>query len=237
MESSNQADVVSFWAREMAVAPEVLLEGPPLTISVQSLYNGVQLFLRDARLIVAVPEKLHEFVPRHLVRHAPETIFSVAFLEDLFRDRFEKILGPAHVAYADGSNFRGIFREGSRPLTEHDTPALELLAAGLTSGEMAQSGFDPKQFPACGVFSESVLVAAANYKIWESRLAHITVAVSAAHRGRGYAQAAVTGLSTAALAAGLVLQYRSLATNSPSLGVARALGFQKFATTLYLRLK
>jgi hypothetical protein len=38
------------------------------------------------------------------------------------------------------------------------------------------------------------------------------------------------------LAAGAVVQYRTLQANSASVGIARALGFQHFARTLAVRL-
>jgi RimJ/RimL family protein N-acetyltransferase len=55
-------------------------------------------------------------------------------------------------------------------------------------------------------------------------------------RGRGYGKAVVSAMSAHGLATGGVLQYRTLQANLPSVGIAQALGFQRFALTLAVRL-
>ena len=46
----------------------------------------------------------------------------------------------------------------------------------------------------------------------------------------------MSAMATYGLAMGGVLQYRTLEANLPSLAIARALGFQRFALTLAVRL-
>jgi predicted GNAT family acetyltransferase len=55
-------------------------------------------------------------------------------------------------------------------------------------------------------------------------------------RGRGYGKAVVSAMSAPGLATGGVIRYRTLQANFPAVGIARALGFQRFALTLAVRL-
>ena len=88
---------------------------------------------------------------------------------------------------------------------------------------------------AVGVFRGDALAALASYKLWGDRIAHIAIVTHPAHRGGGLGKAAVSAMSRVALERGLVAQYRTLCANTPSMGIARALGFQRYATTLSIR--
>ena len=70
---------------------------------------------------------------------------------------------------------------------------------------------------------------------WQCLHEFIAIVTHPAHRGRGLGKAAVSAIARIALARGLVAQYRTLCANTPSMAIARALGFQRFATTLAIR--
>jgi predicted GNAT family acetyltransferase len=74
-------------------------------------------------------------------------------------------------------------------------------------------------------------------KYGAARIAHIAVVTHPSHRGRGYGKAAVAHLAARAIAEGLLPQYRTLDSNQPSLRIAEALGFQRYATSVAVRLK
>jgi GNAT superfamily N-acetyltransferase len=97
------------------------------------------------------------------------------------------------------------------------------------------SGLGDEPQPIAGCWEAETLVAAAGYTVWGDTLAHIDVATHPSFRGHGYGTAAVSAIAKHALAHGYVLQYRTLQANTASIAIAQALGFQRYATTLFLR--
>jgi predicted GNAT family acetyltransferase len=87
-----------------------------------------------------------------------------------------------------------------------------------------------------GCFAGGALAAAGMLEPWGARLLHVGIATHPGHRGRGYGKAVVSAMTAHGLATGRVVQYRTLLANLPSVGIARALGFQRFALTLAVRL-
>lgn len=220
----------------MGAGIEFMANAPAVTCTIQQLYLGAQFFRRDGFLIIASPQYLADSIAAGVSDLPLQKIFSVEFVERLLGSRVEKILGPAHVSYADSSTFRPSPIVSCRSLTPDDAAIGQKFAAALTAAELEQSGFDPKEAPAFGVFSGKDLCAVASYQIWEPRIAHITVATHPGYRRRGYGRVAVSALAEHAFARNLILQYRSLASNENSLKLGRSLGFQQYCSTIYARL-
>jgi GNAT superfamily N-acetyltransferase len=146
----------------------------------------------------------------------------------------ERVVGPAFVGYADGATFVGGDEAGARSLGDADGEAVAALRDACEPWAW-QHGGPSAAAMAVGVFRGDTLAALASYKLWGDRIAHIAIVTHPAHRGRGLGKAAVSAIARIALARGLVAQYRTLCANTPSMAIARALGFQRFATTLAIR--
>jgi GNAT superfamily N-acetyltransferase len=159
------------------------------------------------------------------------------WLQQLFGQHAEKIIGPAEVNYADSSTFKYTANVRGRKLTDDDSQAYASLAASLAATDVEQSGFSSDHFPAFGVFSNGVLCAAASYSVWEPSIAHIRVATRPDYRRRGFASAAVQTLAEEALSRGLILQWRAVSANRNSLAMAERLGFRHYCSTFYVRLR
>ena len=74
-------------------------------------------------------------------------------------------------------------------------------------------------------------------KVWDDVIAHISVVTHPAYRGRGYGRGVVAHLAATALQAGLIPQYRTLDSNTGSIRIAEALGFERYATSVAVRLR
>jgi predicted GNAT family acetyltransferase len=122
-------------------------------------------------------------------------------------------------------------------LSEPDSDAYRALISDLSQTESAESGAAAGQFPAFGSFCDDVLCAVASYEVWQSSIAHIRVATHPQYRRGGFARAAVQALACDAFERGLILQWRAVAWNTNSLTLAAALGFEHYATTIFVRLK
>jgi GNAT superfamily N-acetyltransferase len=233
----NQHDVDRYWAVEMAMPLDFRPMEQGVYCTVQQRNSGVQLFLRNDWLVIAAPAHRVEQIAAGVCGLPISEVFCVEFVARLLFPDMGKILGPAHVSYADASMFRPSLTDGCRLLTPDDAAIRQDLAAALSAAELEQSGFNAQDAPAFGAFADGVLCAVASYKIWEPKIAHITVATHPDHRRRGHGRAAVSALAEHALARGFVLQHRALAVNESSLALGCSMGFEHYASTIYARLE
>jgi GNAT superfamily N-acetyltransferase len=236
MTPDHQQVVDSFWATEMAMPPEFRPRPQNVHVTVQHIYPGVQLFQRDDWLVIASPPQLADLITDRTRDLSVHEIFSIDSVARLLSLDAENVIGPAHVGYADASMFRPSPIDSCRILTEDEAGIIPGFAATLSPADLEQTGFDARDTPTFGAFANGILHAVANYHIWKPRLAHITVATHPLHRRHGHGRAVVSALAAHALAQGLVLQYRAIASNANSLALGHSLGFQKYCSTIYARL-
>jgi RimJ/RimL family protein N-acetyltransferase len=233
MKTESYRFVDTFWSNDLGV-PSVDIS-TPVFCAVQKNYNGVQMFKRRGKLIIASPQEYADRVQRATRGLLPDELFSAEWLAGTLGKNAEKILGPAEVSYADSTTFQTKGSKDARELSQSDMAAYRQLQFALTPKEQEDTGLEAGVFPAFGVFNGNELYAAANYVIWEPFIAHIHVATDPAHRRRGFASAAVRALATHAFDRGLVLQWRAVAWNDNSLAMARDLGFEHYSSQIYAR--
>jgi predicted GNAT family acetyltransferase len=87
-----------------------------------------------------------------------------------------------------------------------------------------------------GVFMGEQLVAIAGYEAWGGGIAHISVVTHPDFRSQGFGRSAVAHLGERTIRAGLLPQYRTLESNQASIRLAESLGFQRYATSMAVRL-
>jgi RimJ/RimL family protein N-acetyltransferase len=145
-----------------------------------------------------------------------------------------EVLGPATLAYLDEHDFRQA-PPGSvwvdRLSAEHpDLRRLEVLAG---EHESEESGLREITSPAFAIRIHDEVVAAAGYRMWPSRTAHLSVLTAPENRGRGLARLTGSAAVAHALEAGLLPQWRARASQSRR--VALALGFRELGAQLSAR--
>jgi len=146
-----------------------------------------------------------------------------------------RVLGPAMLSYVSPGGFRPV-EDGARtveqlPASHPELRRLEQAAGGEDADEAA---LDEITSHASVVRERGQVVAAAGYRVWPGRSAHVCVLTAPEARGRGLAR--VTGSATVAhaLAAGLLPQWR--ARPPASRRVAAALGFVELGWQLSVEL-
>lgn len=144
-----------------------------------------------------------------------------------------RFVGPAWLGAMDDALFDPALAAGAGPLG--DMAALAALQAAVEPWAWEHSGIEVDGRPIYGAFDGGVLAAAGMAELWGERLWHLGIVAHPAHRGRGHARAVVAAMALAGVAAGMTLQYRTLAANAPSVAIARRLGFPHMATTLSIR--
>ena len=142
------------------------------------------------------------------------------------------VLGPAYLGYA--TEVRGD-DSLARALSDEDAVAVEGLREACGEEEWDHGG-SSLEVPCSGVFCDGQLVALAGYETWGGTIAHIYIVTHPGYRGRGFGRGAVAHIARRALAHGLLAQYRTLDSNAPSIRIAEALGFQRYATSMAVRL-
>src|SRR5882672_6496384 len=144
LNAANQQEVDRYWATEMGASSLLQSEGLAVCCTIQNIYSGVQLFLRNHRLLVACPPNCADLVTVRVRNLPPDRVFSVEFIRGLLTPKVERVIGPAHLAYADGSTFRPSRSTSCRMLTPDDAEIFQEFARTLSQGEGEQSGFNPK---------------------------------------------------------------------------------------------
>ncbi|MGH3396143.1 MAG: GNAT family N-acetyltransferase [Streptosporangiaceae bacterium] len=143
-----------------------------------------------------------------------------------------EILGPATLAYLDAADFRR--RDGPPVILAGPTDLDEFIEA-VDPDDRAESGIEEITSPAFAVWEDDQVCAAAGYRDWPGRTAHLSVLTGPWARDRGLARVAASAAVTHALAGGLLPQWR--ARSGASRHVALALGFRELGAQATLRLR
>ncbi|GAA4882476.1 GNAT family N-acetyltransferase [Kitasatospora terrestris] len=146
-----------------------------------------------------------------------------------------RLLGPAALAYASAEGFRPA--AAGSPTVERlpgDHPELRALERAAGADEAGEAGLDEITSPAFVVRAGARVVAAAGYRTWPGRTAHIGVLTAPGSRGRGLARVTGSAATSHALAAGLLPQWRARPPESRR--VAAALGFRELGAQLSIEL-
>ncbi|MFD7533199.1 GNAT family N-acetyltransferase [Streptomyces sp. NPDC059849] len=142
-----------------------------------------------------------------------------------------RMLGPAMLSYVSPAGFRpvpsGIMVREQLPSAHPDVRILEHAAGPEDAGEAA---LDEITSPAFVLRDRGQVVAAAGYRAWPRRTAHISVLTEPEARGRGLARVTGSAAVAHALSAGLLPQWR--ARSVASRRVAAALGFEELGVQL-----
>lgn len=236
MHDSSWARVDRYWAEELGLA-SVAAELPPVSCRAQSRFRGVQVFhIRDAVVIAAPPGQV-ERVRHAIAGRTPGEVFSTDWLANLFGGDAERILGPAALHYADATTFRFAAQATSRALVESDLRAYHNFLNRAAPADLEESGIPTEVVDVYGAFAGDALCGVAHLEEWRSVIAQIGVVTDPAHRRRGFAKQTVSALARDALDRGLILQWRALVSNGSSIALARAMGFEGYASTIFVRLR
>jgi RimJ/RimL family protein N-acetyltransferase len=211
-ESTQQVD--RYWAGQLTIPPDAL----------------------QSFTCVRVPPTLYDHLRQAIGSQDSAILVTPDWWQRTLAKTNIEAIGPAYLGYADAQQFRPVIRHPARLLTPVDSAALAAFAADVGPVAWEHSGLGKEPQLIVGCWQEERLVAAAGYTVWGEALAHIGVTAHPAFLGAGYGKSAVSAIGRHALEHGYVLQYRTLLANRRSIAIAEALGFQAYATTLFVAL-
>jgi len=234
-------EVDTFWASWLGCPVEGLSgAGVRVVRCSETCRQQVFLFRRGLMCIVSVADlsggRLVGQVASIVKDRPVGEVFDDGFWREQLGGRVQRLVGPAYIGYADESDFRSAASAESRILADGDEQGLRRLAAACEEREWEHSGIEFDRRPVFGCFERDTLVAAASYEVWGARIAHVGVVTHPAHHGKGFSKSVVAGICRHALGEGLILQYRTLVANAPSVAIARSLGFREYAETYAIRI-
>ena len=198
-------------------------------------YAGLYAYYRDNSCVLSVPAPYVPPANEAVSGQSAEEVFDPAALRAILGDAAGIVVGPASLAYTDGSTFRTAATDDTRLLGSNHEKLLRGLAAACDATEWEHADIEYEREPIFGCLVAGLLVAAASYRIHSGAIASIGIITHPAHRGRGYARAAASAATAHALDAGFIAQWQTLEANAPSIAVARALGFEPYCRTIAVR--
>ena len=231
-----------YWAGFLGVPRERLRPGEPLLVAhAAELGDYAGMYAQSfggAAPVVSLPAAVLARFGSAAVAAAAGGLVDDGRWSRVFGGALERVVGPAEIRYADAATLRAVGGDTSaRLLAMADAAALEGLRRACSETEWAHAGSRSVEHPAAGVFVDGELAAVAGYEVWGGRIAHVGVVTHPGHRGRGLGASAVEHVVRAAVDTGLVPQYRTLASNVPSLRIADRLGFVPYAVSLAARVR
>jgi hypothetical protein len=136
-----------------------------------------------------------------------------------------ELLGPAALAYLDPAEFRPWVGGAVVTAVGRDDAGLRRFLLGADGGDVEESGIEEITSSAFVVRERGEVVAAAGYRDWPLRTAHLGVLTAAAARQRGLGRAVASAAVADVIAAGKLAQWRARVVASRQ--VAVALGFRE----------
>jgi len=157
---------------------------------------------------------------------------AVASLTDLAvlsgRLHIAEIRGPATLAYLDPADFRPQPAAAlARPM-DLGEPAFRRFLSGASPADIEESGLGEITSPAFAVREHGDVVAAAGYRDWPGRTAHLSILTAELARGRGLARAAASAAVIHAISDGKLPQWRARVPASRR--IALVLGFRELGS-------
>ncbi|SEK06142.1 GNAT acetyltransferase [Micromonospora phaseoli] len=144
-----------------------------------------------------------------------------------------EVLGPASLAYLDEGDYRPAGLDTVDVVPGEPADLARLLAA-VPADDADECGLADITSRAFVVRRGDHVVAAAGYRRWPGRVAHMCVLTAPNHRGRGLARAVASVAAADGMANHLLPQWR--ARPEPSRRVAQALGFRQLGAQLSIRI-
>ena len=172
--------------------------------------------------------------PSAIASQMKELLHRASSVGDLTRSRaagqiygpFRQTLGPAMLLYGRPHRSASAAADVVGPLAGDDPRVLAVISAA-SAHEVEESGLT---HATSGVFvaidHAGVPASACGWRPWPYDIAHVSVLTSTSHRSRGFGRVAASAALQAAVAAGLVAQWRAVESNTASIALGASLGLE-----------
>lgn len=197
--------------------------------------NAVYMAGVGAAVLVYCPDRLRPRAAAVLASTPPGHLFTARTCAKIADVDEVQVLGPSWHGFTDAGHFTPALPGAGRRL-DHGDPLLAGLREECGEAEWAEGGFADPDGVMYGIEENGRLAAAGNLTLFRGYPADVGLLTHPAVRGRGLAKQIAVQMIQDALPAAVIIRYRALATNSPSLAIARSLGFAGYGQNLIARL-
>jgi hypothetical protein len=184
--------------------------------------NAVYMAGVRAAVLVYCPGRLRPRAVAVPASTPPGHLFTASACAKIAGAGEAQILGPSWHGFTDAGHFRPAVAGAGRRLDRGDR-----LLAGLREAcgeaEWAEGGFADPDGVMYGIKEDGRLATAGNLTLFRGYPADVGLLTRPAVRGRGLTRQIAVQMIGDALPAAGIIRYRALATNSPSLAIARSL--------------
>jgi RimJ/RimL family protein N-acetyltransferase len=226
------ATVDTYWAGIFGCAADTLWpRAPTVTAHRAELvgYRGIYVLAHRGAVRVSAPSPLVDELAE-LLDDPPGALVEPATWNAMLGERAAAVQGPSAHHYLDAV---GAWPTAVREVSYRQ---LDPLAAACPEAEWREGGFGDGSARYFGCWVAGELVAAGNLTQWRGRPSDVGLITHPAHRGRGYARRVAAHTSRVAIENAGVARYRALISNTPSIRLARSLGYVEYGRNLAIRL-
>jgi hypothetical protein len=197
--------------------------------------NAVYMAGVRAAVLVYCPGRLRPRAAAVLASTPPGQLFAAGTCAKIAGAGEVQIFGPSWHGFTDAGHFAPAVPGAGRRL-DRDDRLLAGLREACGEAEWAEGGFADPDGVIYGIEEDGRLAAAGNLTLFRGYPADVGLLTHPAARGRGLAKQIAVQMIGDALPTAGVIRYRALVTNSPSLAIARSLGFAGYGQNLIARL-
>lgn len=232
MNRDLQELVDAAWVETLGADRSLLHAGGVRVVAGDVGRNDAMSFMFGETCIFLVRAEDLAHTKQHLTGLDPATAFIDTTLRQLLGEGAQ-VDGPSLHMYVDETHFAGTPDAAAARIDGRSPELIDFLRSN-SRADWAESGFPERpeldDTSACYwlLRDENRVVAAGNMTEWRGRPSDVGVLTSGSERRRGLARRLVGTMVDAALPSVEVVRYRALATNAPSVAVARSLGFQTY---------
>jgi acetyltransferase (GNAT) family protein len=197
--------------------------------------NAVYMAGMRAAVLVYCPGRLRPRAAAVLASTPPGHLFTAGTCATIAGVDEAQVFGPSWHGFTDAGHFTPAVPGVGRRL-DRDDRLLAGLRQACREAAWAEGGFADPGGVLYGIEQDGRLAAAGNLTPFRGYPADVGLLTHPAARGRGLAKQIAVQMIGDALPAAGVIRYRALVTNSPSLAIARSLGFAGYGQNLIARL-
>lgn len=238
-------DLDHFWAKSLGGREEDLNfnESKIVVRQEKTDYNQnrdegeIDIFQQNNRRIISCSAEIEDKLRKHEAE-----LLEVDITEKSIENiglKVSELLGPAFLSFTTKRSFDRAESSNCGELTQEDAEDLEKLKQESDKEEIENSIGESKigNQPLFGKFNDEELVAVSSYAVWDQVIGFPDVFVKKEFRGNGYGKQVVSASTEAIIENDLIPVYRTLEKWSSSVGLAKSLGYTKYATTYLIKLR
>lgn len=200
-------------------------------------YHGIYCFYNETVCIISAPSGYVNRIKERVEGKCPREAFDVEVLLKSMRMSDYQVIGPAYQGYRETALMEDTNSDDVVEIvTEDHLMLLQDLQRSCSKAEWEHSTLEIRRQPIMGRIKDGKIIAAGTWKANESHFLSIGILCHPDYRGKGCAKSVVHALTNKGIQMGAIMHYQTLKSNSASIGIASALGYQEFATTISIRL-